>query len=371
MAQQPAQYVFTNLSTSNGLASNIVTSIVQDNKGYMWFATINGLQRFDGNKFLTFKSIPENPSTIPTNYLRGMFIDKKARLWIIGNNNQVGIFNTSKFLFENVSIQTEKKQKSYIFKHFIQAHDGGIYLYEENNSHIYKLDEAKQQFIRDSSFFKMPKSWHAKRITWDPFINKYWITSDSGIVLFNHQKTLISYRGHNNENDPVIRQYEKQKALINVVTDKQHIYFYGTPDFSDFPLLHSYNRTTGQASIIDPRTHLKVNYYEVHGLLQQRNGNLWAHGVYMFAQWLPDQQNFIPVPNSYKGEQSIKFNYANFAFEDRERNIWIATDNGLFRFNPEAQVFHSYSLLHAEEKGITDVVHFLCLCFKLKMKIYL
>jgi ligand-binding sensor domain-containing protein len=92
--QQAFQYVFTNLSTSNGLASNIVTSIVQDQKGYMWFSTINGLQRFDGGRMMTFKSIPDNPATIPTNYLRGMFLDASQRIWLLGNNNQIGIFDT-------------------------------------------------------------------------------------------------------------------------------------------------------------------------------------------------------------------------------------------------------------------------------------
>lgn len=353
LTQQHSQYVFTNLSTSNGLASNIVTSIVQDDKGYMWFATINGLQRYDGSRFMNFKSLPDNSATIPTNYLRGMFLDAKKRIWLIGNDNRVGIFNTERFLFKEYPVQSEKVMRTYVFKHFLQAPDGTLYLYEENGS-IYRLDEKAKKFIPDDKSFKLPPKWPVKRITWDPHINKYWLTSDSGLIVYNPANKKLSYRNHNVENDPVIRHYEKQRAVINVVTDKDHVYFYAAPDIHALPLLHSYNRKTGKASILNPKDHLNVNYYEIHGLLQQKNGRLWANGVYMFSEWLPDQQAFLPVPNTYKGELSIKFNYANFSYEDREGNIWIATDNGLFRFNPDAQVFHSYSLIHVEEKNIIE-----------------
>jgi len=319
----------------------------------MWFSTINGLQRFDGGRLMTFKSIPDNPTTIPTNYLRGMFLDASKRIWLLGNNNQVGIFSTERFAFKEYTIQTNNKVRSYIFKHFLNSHDGKLLLYEENGS-LYRLDEKTEAFIPAPDLIPIPKGWPRKRITWDAYENKYWITSDSGLAVFNPATRALSYRGNNAENHPVIRAYEKLRQVINVVVDKDHIYFYASPTINAFPLLHSFNRKTGKAIVQDPANSLKVNYYEIHGLLQQKNGNLWAHGVYMFAQWRPDEGAFYPVPNSYKGEQSIKFNYANFSYEDRESNIWIATDNGLFRFNPAAQVFHSYSLIHAEEKNITE-----------------
>jgi ligand-binding sensor domain-containing protein len=56
--QQPVRYAYTHYKLADGLASNIVNNVVQDYKGFIWLATINGLQRFDGNKFLTFKSGP-------------------------------------------------------------------------------------------------------------------------------------------------------------------------------------------------------------------------------------------------------------------------------------------------------------------------
>jgi ligand-binding sensor domain-containing protein len=178
-AQQRKEYVFTNFSTSNGLASNIVTSIVQDDQGYMWFSTINGLQRFDGTKFLNFKAIPEDSTSIPTNNLRGLYFDSRKRLWLIGHNNTVGIFNTSRFSYNAVPIQNNRKEKTYLYKHFLEAPDGKLILFEEKGN-IYRFDEKTNQFVEANNLIQLPSKWKHNRITWDRLARRYWIATDSG-----------------------------------------------------------------------------------------------------------------------------------------------------------------------------------------------
>lgn len=48
-----------NYTTTNGLLSNHIESMVQDEQGYLWIATVNGLQRFDGHSFVNFRHIKE------------------------------------------------------------------------------------------------------------------------------------------------------------------------------------------------------------------------------------------------------------------------------------------------------------------------
>jgi ligand-binding sensor domain-containing protein len=354
VAQQRKEYVFTNFSTSNGLASNIVTSIVQDEKGYMWFSTINGLQRFDGNKFLDFKAIPDDNTSIPTNNLRGLYFDGHKRLWLVGHNNTVGIFNTSHLEYNAVPIQNNRKEKSYLYKHFLETPDGRLFLIEEKGN-IYRYNEQADQFVVENNLIQLPANWKHNRITWDGQTRRYWIATDSGLVVYNPATKLLSYRGHNAEQDPVIKRFENETGILNVVMlPNNAIGFYAQANASALPLLYYYNRNSGVATVSNPGKELNLNYYEIHGLLQQKSGNLWTHGVYMFAQWFPEQQQFRPLPNTYQGEQSIKFNYANYSYEDREGDIWIATDNGLFLFNPDAQVFNSFSLIRADEKDVVE-----------------
>jgi ligand-binding sensor domain-containing protein len=73
---------FEQLSTRQGLPSNMVNCIVQDNKGFLWFGTGAGLTRYDGYTFKTFQHDPENDKTISNNYIVGMVIDKDGRFWI-------------------------------------------------------------------------------------------------------------------------------------------------------------------------------------------------------------------------------------------------------------------------------------------------
>src|ERR1044072_783520 len=87
---QEKQYAFKHFDISNGLAANTVFSIEQDKQGYIWLATIDGLQRYDGNRFITFRHSSTNAYSIPGDYVHTIYEDKKGNLWLF-SNNKVGI----------------------------------------------------------------------------------------------------------------------------------------------------------------------------------------------------------------------------------------------------------------------------------------
>src|SRR5207344_2690150 len=105
MAQESRQYSFTHFSSINGLAANHVNNVVQDNRGYIWLATINGLQRYDGNNFLTFTHDPDNPNSIPAENVYFTYKDRKGRLWIATIDNSVGIFDTENFKYRETKVE--------------------------------------------------------------------------------------------------------------------------------------------------------------------------------------------------------------------------------------------------------------------------
>ncbi|MEP6949483.1 MAG: two-component regulator propeller domain-containing protein, partial [Ginsengibacter sp.] len=53
---QAQSYYFRNYQVNDGVSSNTITCIIQDKKGFMWFGTRNGLNRFDGTTFKTFRN---------------------------------------------------------------------------------------------------------------------------------------------------------------------------------------------------------------------------------------------------------------------------------------------------------------------------
>jgi ligand-binding sensor domain-containing protein len=69
-----------------------------------------------------------------------------------------------------------------------------------------------------------------------------------------------------------------------------------------------------------------------------------------YAEVTEDKMPLSFIPNEHRNEQSLTFETAYQSFEDKEQNIWIATDNGVFLFNPDAQIFNSYNLIRPGEK---------------------
>ena len=72
------QYYFKHYQVENGLSNNSVSSSLQDKNGFLWFGTINGLNRFDGYSFKVFRHNPEDSTSIGSNFIRCLYEDKKG-----------------------------------------------------------------------------------------------------------------------------------------------------------------------------------------------------------------------------------------------------------------------------------------------------
>ena len=73
---------FEHLTEEDGLSGDYITGILQDNQGFMWFATRNGLNRYDGYEFKVYKHDPTNSSTIGLSWVEAICQDKYGNLWI-------------------------------------------------------------------------------------------------------------------------------------------------------------------------------------------------------------------------------------------------------------------------------------------------
>ena len=78
----PPTMRFEHLSVEDGLAQESVLAMAQDSDGFMWFGTQNGLSRFDGYRFVNFRNVVGDPSTLASNWIRVLHVDPQGRLWI-------------------------------------------------------------------------------------------------------------------------------------------------------------------------------------------------------------------------------------------------------------------------------------------------
>jgi ligand-binding sensor domain-containing protein len=73
---------FSRLPVTEGLSQTRVSTIVQDNLGFMWFATQYGLNRYDGYRFKVFKHEPGRANSLSGVYIRSLFKDRSGILWV-------------------------------------------------------------------------------------------------------------------------------------------------------------------------------------------------------------------------------------------------------------------------------------------------
>lgn len=75
------RYTFRHYSVNDGLSQNTVTSILQDKQGFLWFGTWDGLNKFDGHRFTTYKAHPGDDSQLATNRVDFIYQDRLGYIW--------------------------------------------------------------------------------------------------------------------------------------------------------------------------------------------------------------------------------------------------------------------------------------------------
>jgi ligand-binding sensor domain-containing protein/signal transduction histidine kinase len=76
---------FPHLTTNDGLSQGYVVAILQDHRGFMWFATRDGLNRYDGNAFVVYKNNPDDPGSLNSNFIQDLMEDDHGYLWVATN----------------------------------------------------------------------------------------------------------------------------------------------------------------------------------------------------------------------------------------------------------------------------------------------
>lgn len=99
---------FENITSKNGLSHNTVRSIMQDKQGFLWFSTINGLNRYDGREFIVM--LPQfNASSLAESKIKKTIEDNNGRIWILLTSGIVNCYNTHTESFVDYTGKSELK----------------------------------------------------------------------------------------------------------------------------------------------------------------------------------------------------------------------------------------------------------------------
>jgi ligand-binding sensor domain-containing protein/signal transduction histidine kinase len=343
LSQQARRYSFANFNINNGLAGYYVQGMMQDDQGFMWIGMIGGLQRFDGNRFITFRHIPSDSTSIPDNDINQLHLDKNKNLWLIFGNGKIGIFDTRRFVFHEVKIRVKDENSLKFDRKLTEDSDGNLtlvyYLHE-----VLTYNKRLNEFSSKHNIVQHPPNWKISNFAEDIATKKYYIATDSGMVVYDRRTREMSYRGHNIARESVIEQFGSMPALPYLLVDKKsRFWFQYWPVEVGAPVLYCFDL---KADTVIHRKYnfipLLMKYHEPRTILEQKNGTLWFSGLNLFAKYFEQDKSFQIVENGFSSGQGIVYSRINTLYEDREENVWVATgNNGIYIFNPSRNLFSS------------------------------
>ena len=100
-AQAGKQTHFERFSIEHGLSQNSINFIYQDKKGFLWFGTQDGLNRYDGYEFKVYRYDQDNPDSISASYAKCIYEDSKGTLWIGTDGGGLQKYDAEKDRFEH------------------------------------------------------------------------------------------------------------------------------------------------------------------------------------------------------------------------------------------------------------------------------
>jgi ligand-binding sensor domain-containing protein/signal transduction histidine kinase len=342
-AQEILHYTFTHYSSVSGALSSQINTVVQDEEGYIWTGSTDGLQRFDGSRYKTFRHNKNDSTTLPSNPIWQLLIDKNKNLWVLLADGKIGIFNTKNFKFREAPLKAlypEGVQSA--SKKIVEDDRGDVYLVLSGNE-VLQYNRNSNFFVTANKRFKLREGWRVGDFAYQASTQKYWFTTKDGtLAIYNRKTGNLNDIENNVEKEKIINQLGGKIAPYGLFFDKQdRLWFLSWG--GGFPLIHCYDLKKQAFAFpsIELISYLN-SYYEIHGFLEQQDGSIWIRGLQVLARFDEKTKKFNFVNNGYTSERSIAYDHVRGLVEDREKNIWVGTsNNGLYRFNPAQHVFQN------------------------------
>lgn len=351
---QEKSFLFSHYSFNDGLYEESVNRLSKDQKGYIWICTENALQRFDGKRFLSF--LPG--SALPSGVLRDAKMDNKNRLWLLSDDATVGYFDPVSLKYTRINIEMPPASSKIIHQLYTDAQNR-VYLVWYKQGFITYTDASRKASAANNPF-TLPAEWKPMNIQQDKD-QQLWIGTTMGLVKFNPTAKTLSYRDHNTDNDPVITAFASVRETGLFYRDlHDHAWLVS---WKDQFILRSLNIKTGQQQDLNKKiSQLQQGAYFVPlKFLEYSDGSVWLTGSNLLARIDPEKNTIQLIPPEAPGEYSIRFNHVFDLMEDREKSLWVATNKGLYRFNPASNRFFVVrNRRYTDEKNtVTETTGFL------------
>jgi ligand-binding sensor domain-containing protein len=218
---------FDHIGTAEGLSQSNVTCIFQDSRGFMWFGTWEGLNKYDGYTITVYKNDPLDPNSISNNYIKDIAESKNGDLWIATGGGGICRYDRNKEHF--IKYMHDPKNANSISHDIVNSilEDVRGKLWIGTKAGLDMFDPVKNKF---EHFTNDPDNKNSLSSSYVKYIFKdtrhdLWICTSNGLNLyspetntfrsFQHDKNNPQSIGSNNVN----RMFEDSKHRLWIGTD--------------------------------------------------------------------------------------------------------------------------------------------------------
>jgi signal transduction histidine kinase/ligand-binding sensor domain-containing protein/DNA-binding response OmpR family regulator len=363
--------VFERFNTDQGLSQNTARALLQDSRGFIWIGTNDGLNRFDGYEFTTFKSDPQDKNSISSNHIFTLYEDSKGIIWIgtfeglnrldhetlrftrfqherdnprsLSNNRVSAItedargrlwvgtyggglnrLDSSTAQFTRYTIQEENGSNELKNHIWSLTSDNENTLWLSTGNSVRQYDEITDRFIKilpnytyDAQTIKNIRQLHYNDD------NTLWIgTSSLGLFKFNSRKnTLLNY-----QHAPADPQSISHNNIQSILDDNKGNVWVGTA--KSLNRLHI-NEERFSQYIHDPTDASSINVGFTIQIIQSKDEQLWFGSTQGGISTTNVASEKLGHFNVRQTNIQDKYGEVRAIIEDKDQHVWLGTKRGL------------------------------------------
>jgi PAS domain S-box-containing protein len=310
---------FKRLPEKAGLSQTRVSSVVQDNLGFIWFGTQYGLNRFDGYRSKVFKHEPGRSDSLSCVYIHSLFIDHSGTLWV-GCEGFLDKFDPITETFTHYRINTPTT---------VITEDFSGILWLATGKGLYSLNPGTGQTVRYVHDQGDPASISGDSISYigEDRSRRFWIGNSGGLDQFDRKTGKVIWHA------PL------RSEATHFHEDKFGVFWVATSDSSCS--LATLNVAAAQVTChnIDYESGGVTRTNVVADMLESRDGTMWLSSTAGLLRLDRQHKRIIRYHNQSSDNESLASDLVLSIYQDKEGNIWTCfqeTEPNFFSEMPQA-----------------------------------
>lgn len=350
MSSSSDRVKFSFLTIKDGLSQSSIKCIHQDLDGYLWFGTADGLNKFDGYEFTIYDNSPTNPNSISGNDITCIYENPyDSVLWIGTQVNGLAAYIKGKdsFISFQHSSQIKKSIPSNYIKDILATKDQKLWFATRGGGICY-FDPVDSSFVQPG--FNSESIFHNVNCLETDEKGNLWLGTSSGLFFWSFEKQRSEGLPDKIEIDP-----GRNIAITSLKYDFKGNLFIGTTNSG----LFKYQPVTKQ--IINYKSSELINSISsnrIRDILQTRDGDMWIATMDGLCKFNVKKNYFDVFKNIPSETESLNNDIIYSLYEDNSGIIWIGTYlGGINKIDPIQNRFPKYSFSSEinKHKGYNDI----------------